>query len=168
MCHILSLGRVGQLAPARAGIPLAHRCRRALRGIVAKPTQSYHIVSSRRIDQWEPAVNRQPGYRRGPCGAPSCTALGTHGGSLAIPTENCYIVRSSRVGQLALPRAGIPLAHRRRRALRGTYRPENFTHQLCSYATARVKCRIPTAPLKRTWKMSVPPDFSIVKLALES
>eukprot|EP00959_Pyramimonas_sp_CCMP1952_P423360 8868327-Pyramimonas_sp.AAC.1 len=29
-CHIVLSGRVGQLAP-RAGIPLAHRCRRALR-----------------------------------------------------------------------------------------------------------------------------------------
>eukprot|EP00959_Pyramimonas_sp_CCMP1952_P002302 47796-Pyramimonas_sp.AAC.1 len=30
--HIVRRGRVGQLAAFRAGIPLAHRCRRALRG----------------------------------------------------------------------------------------------------------------------------------------
>eukprot|EP00959_Pyramimonas_sp_CCMP1952_P061393 1282952-Pyramimonas_sp.AAC.1 len=34
--HIVRRGRVGQLAAARAGIPLAHRCRRALRGITLK------------------------------------------------------------------------------------------------------------------------------------
>eukprot|EP00959_Pyramimonas_sp_CCMP1952_P393574 8246680-Pyramimonas_sp.AAC.1 len=36
--------RVDQLAPPRAGIPLAHRCRRALRGIFAKTT---HLVASK-------------------------------------------------------------------------------------------------------------------------
>eukprot|EP00959_Pyramimonas_sp_CCMP1952_P115158 2407396-Pyramimonas_sp.AAC.1 len=44
--------------------------------------------------------------------------------SLAIfekPTPGHHMVRPGRVGQLAAPRAGIPLARRCRRALRGTH-----------------------------------------------
>eukprot|EP00959_Pyramimonas_sp_CCMP1952_P006614 138238-Pyramimonas_sp.AAC.1 len=38
------------------------------------------------------------------------------------PTPGCHIARPGRAGQLAPPCAGIPLAHRYRRALRGTRR----------------------------------------------
>eukprot|EP00959_Pyramimonas_sp_CCMP1952_P355700 7449992-Pyramimonas_sp.AAC.1 len=36
------------------------------------------------------------------------------------PTQVSHIARPGQLGQLAAPRAGIPLAHRCRRALRGT------------------------------------------------
>eukprot|EP00959_Pyramimonas_sp_CCMP1952_P364516 7633372-Pyramimonas_sp.AAC.1 len=55
--HITRRRWVGQLAAPRAGIPLAHRCRRALRGIFksreifAHPTQSSHIVRPGRVGQ---------------------------------------------------------------------------------------------------------------------
>eukprot|EP00959_Pyramimonas_sp_CCMP1952_P177531 3711107-Pyramimonas_sp.AAC.1 len=47
--HIVSFGRVAQLAPPRAGIPLPHRCRRALRGMVGLSARSRSLASLGRI-----------------------------------------------------------------------------------------------------------------------
>eukprot|EP00959_Pyramimonas_sp_CCMP1952_P121679 2544213-Pyramimonas_sp.AAC.1 len=58
---IVRPGRVGQLAAPRAGIPLAHRCTRALRG-----------TSSALHPNWELAVHRQPWCPLGTRRASSC------------------------------------------------------------------------------------------------
>eukprot|EP00959_Pyramimonas_sp_CCMP1952_P359178 7520628-Pyramimonas_sp.AAC.1 len=52
--HIVRRGRAGQLGAPRAGIPLAHRCRKALRGIqTQRPSESFtgaeNLVSQKRL-----------------------------------------------------------------------------------------------------------------------